>query len=57
MGAKQSAEVTEALRLIDQEGKTPAEAARLAKCTKGRLSQILKERREKGDKKNAAKPA
>lgn len=56
MGAKQSAEVTEALRLIDTEGKSPAEAARLAKCTKGRLSQILKTRRE-AEKKNAAKTA
>lgn len=38
MGARQSAEMTEALRLIKTEGKTAAEAARITGVTKGAIS-------------------
>jgi len=39
MAPKQSAQMTEALRLIMQEGKTPYAAAKLAGVTQGAISQ------------------
>lgn len=41
-GARQSAEVKEALRLVREEGLTRYQAAKITGVTQGRLSQILK---------------
>lgn len=52
MGAKRSEEMKWALKLILEQGKSPAEAARLAGVTKGAISQTPEYRKFKGEKKN-----
>lgn len=53
MGAKRSAQMVEALRLI-MAGKTAAEAARLAGVTKGAISKTREYRELKETRKNEA---
>jgi predicted DNA-binding protein (UPF0251 family) len=56
MGARQSAEMTEALRLIKTEGKSQAEAARITGVTKGAISKNATYRKWKEEQDAKRKP-
>lgn len=55
MGARQSAEMTKALRLIIKDGKTAAEAVRITGISKGAISQNAEYRAFMDNKKLEAK--
>lgn len=57
MGAKQSAEMTKALKLIIQGGKTAAEASRATGISKGAISQNAEYRAFVDNKKGVTKNA